>query len=88
MTHKLVAFSPSSDSNMRNITQQALDYVASIKDIEIEHVDESDPRLALYSRYPNRFPAYMLFKHNVMKTYIHAKLYPDQLLEWVINKSG
>lgn len=86
--HKLVAFTPSNDLNMRSIVQEGLEYVNNNLGVNIEHVTEEDSRLTKYSRYPSRFPAYMLFKDDILKTYIHAKLYPEELLRWVISKSG
>jgi hypothetical protein len=86
--HKLLAFTPSTDSNMYNIVQENLNYVIQHLDIDIEHVNETDSRLSRYVINPTRFPIFMLFKGDTLKTYVNAKFYSQQLLDWVISKSG
>lgn len=87
--HKLLAFTHSSDSSMYFYIQNQIQYIKNeYPDLEIEHLDESDTRLKLFSEYPNRFPAYILLKHGRRKNYIHSKMTNEAALSWLLNKLG
>ena len=89
MSHKLVGFADSSNSV---ITQYITDQLSAIKN-EIEGLateisDENDSRLKRHTKTPERMPCLMLFKNDVHKTHINAKLSNEKAIEWTIAQIG
>ena len=89
MSHKLVGFADSSNSiNTQYIKDQLLAIKNEIEGLTIEFADETDSRLARYSKNPNRLPCLMLFKNDTHKTHIHAKMTKDRAINWTREKIG
>jgi hypothetical protein len=87
--HKLLVYSYSLDYNMQNYINNQIEYIkANMPDLHIEHLDESDHRLSLFSEYPDRFPAFILLKNDRRKNYIHSKMTNESALAWVRLKLG
>ena len=89
MTDKLLAITNSTDLITLEYINKQLDAILNIyPGLEIEHVNENDPRLALYCKYPYRFPCYILFKNNTRKAVITAKLSYIDAISWVTVNLG
>ena len=87
--YKLVAFTNSVDSITSEYIKNQLEAIRnSFPDVETEQVNETDARLALYSRIPDRFPCLILFQNDVRKAVIHAKIHDHEAIEWVASKLG
>lgn len=83
MTYKLVAFTPTSDPVLTDYVKNQLIAISnSFPDLAVEQANENDPRL-LYSWYPDRFPAFVLFTDSVRKAAIHAKLNDADIIDWI-----
>lgn len=89
MGSKLLAFSDSSDIVNTEYLQKQLDAISIIlPELEIEHVNETDPRLALYSDTPDRFPCLMMFRDGARVKVTHAKFSERDFVEWVVDNLG
>ena len=89
MAHKIVAFSDSNDLVNTEYMQTQLDAISiTFPEVEIEHVNENDPRLALYSDTPDRLPCLMMFKNGARKRVTHAKFTERDFVEWVVDNLG
>lgn len=89
MQHKLVAFTYSTDNIMTEYVEKQLQAIKNIDpEVEIEHVNENDYRLAKYSKYSDRFPCFMIFKGSACKNFAHTKLSTEELISWYISKRG
>ena len=86
MSHKLVGFSNSINSVYIKNQLQAIDN--QISGLQIEFANQTDDRLKRYSKTPNRMPCFMLFKNDVYKNHIHAKITQDEALRWVRGAIG
>lgn len=87
--HTLLVYSYSLDYNMQRYINNQIEYLQQhIPDLVVEHLNENDSRLSLFSEYPNRFPAYILLKNDRRKNYIHSKMTNESALAWVISKIG
>ena len=89
MRSKIIAFSLSSDIVNTEYMQNQLDAISiTFPEVEIEHVNENDPRLALYSNTPDRFPCIIMFRDGARKKVTHAKFTERDLVEWVVDNLG
>lgn len=89
MGSKILAFSYSGDLVNTEYIQKQLDAIVIIfPELEVEHVNENDPRLALYTTTTNRFPCIMMFKDGARKKVIHAKFTEQDFVEWVVDHLG
>lgn len=89
MGSKILAFSDSSDLVNTEYLQKQLDAISIIfPEVEIEHVNENDARLALYSDTPNRLPCIMMFRDGARKRVTHAKFNERDFVEWVVDNLG
>jgi len=89
MAHKLVGFAHSSNSLITQyITDQLSAISNEISDLTTEMCDETDSRLAKYSDKADRLPCLMLFKNDVHKTHIHAKLSNERAINWTKQMMG
>lgn len=87
--HTLLVYTHSTDANMYNYISNQINVISTeFPDLNIEHLDESDYRLKLFSEYPNRFPAFILLKNNRRKNYIHSKMTGEAAISWVKAKLG
>ena len=85
---KVVGYYYSDDDSSQIDTNNLLNSVNSELNIETELATHLDSRLTKYSTTPDRLPCYMIFKNNVCKSIIHAKLSERDLINWVVNKVG
>ena len=84
--NKLVAFYYVEDSAMKQFLQSQLQSVNNIyTDLETELVDSTDSRMSLYASKPDRFPTFILFKNNVRKNQLQAKVNNNVLFNWLAN---
>lgn len=89
MGSKILAFSYSGDLVNTEYMQKQLDAISIIfSELEVEHVNETDPRLALYTTSPERFPCIMMFKDGARKKVTHAKFSERDFVEWVVDNLG
>ena len=89
MRSKIIAFSLSSDIVNTEYMQNQLDAISIIfPEVQIEHVNENDPRLALYSNTPDRFPCIIMFRDGARKKVTHAKFTERDFVEWVVDNLG
>ena len=89
VANKILAFSLSSDIVNTEYLQKQLDAISiTFPGVEIEHVNENDARLALYTTTPDRFPCIMMFKDGARKKVVHAKFNERQFVEWVVDNLG
>lgn len=89
MSSKIVAFSYSGDPVNTEYMQKQLDAISiTFPGVEIEHVNENDPRLALYSNTPDRFPCIMMFRDGARQRVTHAKFNERSFVEWVVDNLG
>lgn len=89
MGSKILAFSYSGDPVNTEYLQKQLDAICiTFSELEVEHVNETDPRLALYSTITNRFPCLMMFKDGARKRVTHAKFTERDFVEWVVDNLG
>ena len=89
MGSKILAFSYSGDPINIEYLQNQLDAISILfPEVEIEHVHETDARLALYSTTPDRFPCLMMFKDGARKKVTHAKFSDRDFVEWVVDNLG
>ena len=89
MRNKIIAFSLSSDIVNTEYMQNQLDAISiTFPEVQIEHVNENDPRLALYSNTPDRFPCIIMFRDGARKKVTHAKFTERDLVEWVVDNLG
>lgn len=87
--HTLLAFTHSSDSMMYYYIENQIQAIQNqFPDLHIEHLNENDSRLKLFSEYPDRFPCYMVLKHGKRKNYIHSKMTDEKAIEWLVAKLG
>lgn len=86
---KILAFSYSGDPVNTEYMQNQLDAISiTFSELEVEHVNENDPRLALYSTTPERFPCIIMFKDGARKRVTHAKFSERDFVEWVVDNLG
>jgi hypothetical protein len=86
---KILAFSYSGDPVNTEYMQNQLDAISIIfSELEVEHVNENDSRLALYTKTPDRFPCIMMFKDGARKKVTHAKFSERDFVEWVVDNLG
>jgi hypothetical protein len=86
---KILAFSYSGDPDNTEYLQKQLDAISiTFSELEIEHVNETDARLALYTTTPERFPCIMMFKDGARKKVVHAKFSERDFVEWVVDNLG
>lgn len=84
MNHSLVAFTPSSDIPLTSyVSDQLLAIQNQFPALTIEHVNETDARLAMYARRPDRFPCFIIFKNGIRKASKNAKVDHTTLAVWV-----
>ena len=89
MRSKILAFSLSSDIVNTEYLQKQLDAISiTFPEIQTEHVNENDPRLALYSATPDRFPCIMMFRDGARIRVTHAKFSDRDFEEWVVDNLG
>ncbi len=89
MRNKIIAFSLSSDIVNTEYMQNQLDAISIIfPEVQIEHVNEHDARLALYSNTPDRFPCIIMFRDGARKKVTHAKFTERDFVEWVVDNLG
>lgn len=89
MRSKIIAFSLSSDIVNTEYMQNQLDAISiTFPEVQIEHVNENDPRLALYSKTPDRFPCIIMFRDGARKKVTHAKFTERDFIEWVVDNLG
>ncbi len=89
MRSKIIAFSLSSDIVNTEYMQNQLDAISIIfPEVQIEHVNEHDARLALYSNTPDRFPCIIMFRDGARKKVTHAKFTERDFVEWVVDNLG
>lgn len=89
MRSKIIAFSLSSDIVNTEYMQNQLDAISiTFPEVQIEHVNENDPRLALYSNTPDRFPCIIMFRDGARKKVTHAKFTERDFVEWVVDNLG
>lgn len=89
MSSKILAFSLSTDIVNTEYLQKQLDAISIIfSEVQVEHVNENDPRLALYSDTPNRFPCIMMFRDGARQRVTHAKFSERDFVEWVVDNLG
>lgn len=89
MGSKILAFSYSGDPVNTEYIQNQLDAICiTFSELEVEHVNETDARLALYSTTPDRFPCLMMFKDGARKRVTHAKFSYRDFVEWVVDNLG
>ena len=89
MRSKIIAFSLSSDIVNTEYMQKQLDAISiTFPEVQIEHVNENDPRLALYSNTPDRFPCIIMFRDGARKKVTHAKFTERDFVEWVVDNLG
>ena len=89
MGSKILAFSNSGDLVNTEYLQKQLDAISILfPSVEIEHLNENDARLALYTTTPNRFPCIMMFRDGARKKVVHAKFNERQFIEWVVDNLG
>jgi hypothetical protein len=87
--NKIIAFSLSSDIVNTEYMQNQLDAISIIfPEVQIEHVNEHDARLALYSNTPDRFPCIIMFRDGARKKVTHAKFTERDFVEWVVDNLG
>jgi hypothetical protein len=87
--NKIIAFSLSSDIVNTEYMQNQLDAISiTFPEVQIEHVNENDPRLALYSNTPDRFPCIIMFRDGARKKVTHAKFTERDFVEWVVDNLG
>ena len=89
MRSKIIVFSLSSDIVNTEYMQNQLDAISiTFPEVQIEHVNENDPRLALYSNTPDRFPCIIMFRDGARKKVTHAKFTERDFVEWVVDNLG
>ena len=89
MGSKILAFSYSGDPINTEYLQKQLDAICiTFPELEVELVNENDPRLALYSKTPERFPCIMMFRDGARKKVVHAKFNEREFVEWVVDNLG
>lgn len=89
MSSKILVFSLSSDIVNTEYMQKQLDAISILfPEVEIEHVNENDARLALYTTITNRFPCIMMFRDGARKKVVHAKFNERDFIEWVVDNLG
>ena len=89
MRNKIIAFSLSSDIVNTEYMQNQLDAISiTFPEVQIEHVNENDPRLALYSNTPDRFPCIIMFRDGARKKVTHAKFTERDFVEWIVDNLG
>ena len=89
MAHKLVGFAHSSNSlNIEYIKSQLLAISNKITGLQTEFANETDSRLSTYCPKHDRLPCLMLFKNDVHRTHINAKLSNEKAIEWTIAQIG
>ena len=89
MSHKLVGFAHSSNSINTDYIKDQLSAISNeIEGLATEFADETDSRLIRYCEKPDRLPCLMLFKNDIHKTHIHAKMTQDRAINWTREKIG
>ena len=89
MVSKILAFSLSSDIVNTEYLQKQLDAICIIfPEVQVEHVNETDARLALYTTRTDRFPCLMMFRDGARKRVTHAKFTEQAFVEWVVDNLG
>lgn len=89
MSNQLVAFTPAADVILTEYVKNQLDAISKqFPDVLTEQANETDPRLALYAWYPDRFPCFIIFENGVRKASINAKLTDLEIIDWVNNNLG
>ena len=89
VSSKILAISLSSDIVNTEYLQKQLDAISIIfSEVEIEHVNENDPRLPIYTTTPDRFPCIMMFRDGARKKVVHAKFTERDFVEWVVDNLG
>ena len=87
--HKIVGFANSSDIVMTNYVEQQLQLLTFLfKGLEVELSDELDSDLLLYTKYPTRLPAFVVFRNNSRKAVKQGKLNNIEFTEWVFSVIG
>lgn len=89
MSKSIVAVSDSSDPNMIQYVQSQLDAITiSFPEVETQHVNETDPIMERYARYPGRVPAFFILKNGVRMTVLQAKVNTPELIDWIAKNIG
>ena len=89
VSSKILAISLSSDIVNTEYLQKQLDAISIIfPEVQIEHVNESDPRFALYTTKTDRFPCLIMLRDGARKKVTHAKFTERDFVEWVVDNLG
>lgn len=89
MTKTIVAVSDSTDPNMIDYVQNQLEAISiSFPEVETQHVNETDPIMERYARYPGRVPAFFILKNGARMGVLQAKVTTPELLNWVSENLG
>jgi len=83
MNYKLTVFVPLSDFNLTEYVNNQAQLIKQKINIQVEVVDNSDSRMLLYCKKPDRVPCFMIFKNSKFKTYKQIKVNDNDLLSWV-----
>jgi hypothetical protein len=86
MNKTLVAVS---NDILSEYVQNQLDAISKTHpDLVIQHVNENDPIMQRYARYPDRLPAFFIIKNGARMASLQAKVNTEQLLSWISSTSG
>lgn len=89
MTKTIVGVSDSTDPTMIGYVQNQLESIVnSFSDVEMLHVNENDPIMERYARYPGRVPAFFILKNGARMATLQAKVSDSELHSWFEQRSG
>ena len=89
MSKTIVGVSNSSDPVMVDYVEKQLQAISiSFPELAIEHVNEINPIMDRFARYPGRLPAFFILKNGARMGVLQAKLNDDELISWVSSTSG
>jgi hypothetical protein len=89
MTKHLIAVSDSTNTVMIQYIDSQLEAISkTFPELTVEHVNENSDVMKQYARYPNRLPAFFIFKNDVKKCVLQAKIDTPELINWVSKNIG
>jgi hypothetical protein len=89
MSKTIVGVSDSNDPTMIDYVEKQLQAIVnSFTDVEMQHVNETDPIMERHARYPGRLPAYFILKNGARMATLQAKVSDQELLTWFEERSG
>ena len=81
MSKQLVAVS---NDILSEYVQNQLNAIADLHPaLAIEHVNENDPIMDRFARYPDRLPAFFILKNGARMASLQAKVSTQELSAWI-----